>query len=522
MSDDLEKPTEATPVKKTKKPRTTRISFLRVGVLVVVTTAVIAFGLTVFRPVVAPAAAPGATGFAPYVDVTTTPAYPFETPQGPNQQDVTLAFVVAGKDGCTPSWGGFYTMEEAADQLELDRRIAQLRSVGGNVRVSFGGQANHDLAITCTDVEALTAAYRSVVDRYELTSIDLDIEGPDLADAAAQVRRAQAIKAVQQSFVDHGRSLAVWLTLPTGLDGLTTEGQQNVRTMLAAGVDLTGVNGMTMNFNSGDAGSNMTAAVDSAATALHGQVRALYAEAGTKLDSTQTWGKVGLTPMIGQNDVPGEVFTLQDAADLNTFARENGVGLLSMWSLNRDGTCARPLPTVTTVVQNSCSGIDQQGVAFADVLGDDTTDPLPTPVSTATATPTPAPAPTEVVDDPATSPYQIWDPLGTYPAGTKVVWKHNVYQAKWWTSGTDPTTPSAAGYDSPWTLLGPVLPGDKPAPLPTVPAGTYDEWDAQKVYVAGDRVQIDGVPYQAKWWTQGQQPGEIVAGGSPWTLINPS
>lgn len=508
----------------TKKstPRTSRISVLRVGILVVVTALVITVGLAVLRPVVAPAAPPGDTGFAPYVDITATPAYPFETPQGPNQQDVTLAFVVSGDDGCTPTWGGFYTMEQAADGLELDRRIAQLRSVGGNVRVSFGGQANHELAVTCTDVDELEASYRSVVERYELTSIDLDIEGADLADSAAQVRRSQAIAVLQQDLAEHDRRLAVWLTLPVGVDGLTAEGQQAVRTMLAAGVELTGVNGMAMDFNSGDAASNMSAAVTSAATALRDQVRGLYSEAGTRLDSTQSWGRVGVTPMIGQNDVPGEVFTLQDAADLNAFARENGVGLLSMWSLNRDGTCARPLPTVTTVVQTSCSGIDQQGVLFADVLGDDTTDALPAPQATTSPSPTPTPASTEITDDPATSPYQIWDPLGTYPAGTKVVWKNNVYQAKWWTSGADPTTPTATEYDNPWTLIGPVLPGDTPAPLPTVPAGTYDAWDAATVYVAGDRVQVDGVPYQAKWWNQGQQPGEALPGGSPWTLINPS
>ena len=512
----------STDEKKTTKARTTRVSILRVGILVVVTAAVIGFGLMVFRPVVAPAAPPGDTGFAPYVDVTATPPYPFETPQGPNQQDVTLAFVVAGQDGCTPTWGGFYTLEQAADQLELDRRIAQLRSVGGNVRVSFGGQSNHELAVTCTDVAALEGAYRSVVERYELTSIDLDIEGPDLSDSAAQVRRSQAIASLQQSIAAPDRHLAVWLTLPVAQDGLTADGQQAVRTMLAAGVDLAGVNGMAMNFNDTEAATNMTAAVQSAATSLQGQVRSLYAEAGTKLDSTQSWGHVGITPMIGQIDVPGEVFTLQDASNLNAFARENGVGLLSMWSLNRDGTCARPLTTVTTVVQDSCSGIDQQGVAFADVLGDDTTDPLPTPSSTAVASPTPTPTGTEIVDDPATSPYQIWDPLGTYPAGTKVVYKHNVYQAKWWNTGADPSTPYASEYDNPWTLIGPVLPGDKPAPLPTVPAGTYDAWVADKVYVAGDRVQVDNVPYQAKWWNQGQEPGTNIPGGSPWTLINPS
>jgi chitinase len=386
--------------------------------------------------------------------------------------------------------------------------------------VSFGGQANQELAVTCTDVDRLADAYRAVIDRYELASIDLDIEGADLADTAAQVRRSQAISTVQRDLAAHGRELAVWLTLPVATDGLTAEGQQAVRTMLAADVDLQGVNGMTMNFNTPDVGGDLSTAVTSAATGLHRQVRGLYAEAGTDLDATAAWARVGLTPMIGQNDVPGEVFTLANAADLNAFAREKGVRLLSMWSANRDGTCRKPLPTITSVVQDSCSGIDQQGVLFATVLAADTVLPVPTPPAAAGGSAAPGAVGTDqAVDDPRTSPFPIWDPLGTYPAGSKVVWKHNVYQAKWWTSGVDPTTPMASEFDMPWRLIGPVLPGDTPAPLPTLPAGTYEQWDRARAYVAGDRVQLDGVPYQAKWWSQGTEPGANVPGGSPWSLI---
>ena len=127
-----------------------------------------------------------------------------------------------------------------------------------------------------------------------------------------------------------------------------------------------------------------------------------------------------------------------------------------------------------------------------------------------------------IVDDPATSPFPIWEPLGTYPAGSKVVWKKQVYQAKYWTSGVDPTTPVASEYDMPWTLLGPVLPGDTPAPLPTLPSNTYVQWDPDTAYVEGTRVQVGDVPYEAKWWTQGQEPGRAISGGSPWLLVYPA
>ena len=210
-------------------------------------------------------------------------------------------------------------------------------------------------------------------------------------------------------------------------------------------------------------------------------------------------------------------FTLDDAAAVNTFALENGVGLLSMWSLNRDATCTSPLPKTVPVVQTSCSGIDQDGRSFADVLANGADVAVAEPSASGAAQSQVDPV---VVDDPDTSPFPIWDPVGTYPAGTRVVWKREVYRAKYWTSGISPDTPQSTE-ESPWTLVGPVLPGDKPAPLPTLPANTYPTWKAKSVYNKGQRVQVGRVPYEAKWWTQGQPPGEPVAGGSPWVLVSP-
>ena len=104
--------------------------------------------------------------FAPYVDVTATPTFAFEDPTASGHRSAVLAFVVSALDTpCEPSWGGAYSMAGAGDALELDRRVARLRQLGGDVIVSFGGAANSELSIGCTDPTALTAAYTSVVDR---------------------------------------------------------------------------------------------------------------------------------------------------------------------------------------------------------------------------------------------------------------------------------------------------------------------------------------------------------------------
>ena len=45
---------------------------------------------------------------------------------------------------------------------------------------------------------------------------------------------------------------------------------------------------------------------------------------------------VGVTPMIGLNDVTTEVFDQQEASELVAFAEQKGIGRHRLWSLNRD------------------------------------------------------------------------------------------------------------------------------------------------------------------------------------------
>src|SRR6478752_5090036 len=181
-----------------------RLSWFRVFLVFAVAAAAIT-GVWFFGFRVDPATA-GADGpkswFAPYVDVTATPQYAFEDVPASAPTSMVLGFVVsASADPCEPSWGTAYSMSMAADNLDLDRRVARLRQLGGAVTVSFGGAANSELSIGCTDPAQLTAAYQSVVDRYSVSAIDLDIEGSVASAPAVNERRALAIAAMttQQS-----------------------------------------------------------------------------------------------------------------------------------------------------------------------------------------------------------------------------------------------------------------------------------------------------------------------------------
>lgn len=460
--------------------------------------------------------------FAGYVDVTATPAYSFETPVSDAAKSVILSFIVAAKDKpCEPSWGNYYSMAKAGHDLDLDRRIARLVQQGGSVSVSFGGQINDELAVGCTDVKALKQAYASVVERYDLSSIDLDIEGTALSNAESIARRAQAVAMLQAERKAAGKPLSVWLTLPVAPTGLTAEGTAAVAAMLQGKVQLAGVNIMTMDYGgSKAAGTTMQEAATSAAVATHSQLASAYRAAGQDLGPESLWRMIGLTPMIGQNDIIGEIFTLQDAAGLHDFGMSKGVGRMSMWSLNRDATCGPNYPDVQRV-SDSCSGVDQEGRLFSETLGAGLQAPASHAVATAEATVQPTAKATVPADDPATSPYPIWSSLAVYVLGDRIVWHGNVYESKWWNQSEVPDDPVAANGVAPWQLIGPVLPGDTPAPQVNAPAGTYPQWDAETVYLKGERVMFEGRVFEAKWWTRLDSPLAAMEGSpsSGWKMF---
>jgi chitinase len=457
--------------------------------------------------------------FAAYVDVTSTPTFAFDQMGANKKHDAILSFIVSSSsDACTPAWGSTYTLTQASATLDLDRRIARLHQQGGNVAVSFGGQRNHELALDCNDPDKLLSAYRSVVDRYNVNTIDLDLEGTGLTNADAGARRATVIAKLQAERRAQGKPLAVWVTLPVIPQGLSEDGTNAVTILLNQKVDLAGVNAMTMDYGSSiPDGQTMQVASESALLQTKRQLGILYERAGIHLNDATVWSKIGATPMIGQNDDINEVFTLADARGLNQFALSHGIRRMSMWSANRDVPCGSNYVD-TKLVSDSCSGVKEESQSFTSTLGVgfDGSILLSAGVVTTSNTST-----VQTTDDPAKSPYQIWSQTGAYLAGTKVVWHHNVYKAKWWTQGEMPDSPVLQSWQIPWELIGPVLPGEKPVPQATLPEGTYPEWSGTAVYDTGKRVLYKGVPFQAKWWNQGSSPAAASsnANGSPWAPL---
>ena len=324
-------------------------------------------GVTVAVAAPATASAWPAHVFAPYVDMTLYPTYNLvSTAQAQGLKYFTLAFIVADPSNA-PSWGGYnsYEVNGGAFDQAIRSQVAALRQLGGDVMVSFGGANGQELAQTITSVPALTAAYEQVINAYNLTHIDFDIEGAAEADHASIDRRSHAIAAAQAAASAAGKPLDVDYTLPALPSGLTADGLYVLQSAQRYGVRISHVNIMTMDFGDSAAPSPqglMGSYVIQSGQSLFGQLQGLY---GTAKTNAQLWSMVGITPMIGVNDASDEVFGLSDAREVEAWASQKGIGRISMWSLNRDQADPRG---ALTYAESTSSSLVQQPYDFSGIF----------------------------------------------------------------------------------------------------------------------------------------------------------
>lgn len=291
--------------------------------------------------------------FAPYVDTSLSPSYDLvKSAQQTGVKEYTLAFVTAADGSCTPKWGG----SQDLPANKVAQQIKQLRAKGGDVRISFGGANGSELGLSCGSAGELTKAYSKVIDEFDLKKADFDIEGGALPNSAANTKRAKAIAALQKSHPN----LDVSFTLPVMPEGLTQDGVQLLNDTKKQGATVSTVNLMAMDYGpsyTGDMGGYAT----KAATAAQPQVKKAL---GLK-DGATAWHTLGITPMIGVNDVQGETFTAQDAAQVRKFAEQKGIGSLSLWSATRDKACPGG---AKDQADPTCSGVQQDPYAFTKAL----------------------------------------------------------------------------------------------------------------------------------------------------------
>jgi chitinase len=258
----------------------------------------------------------------------------------------TLAFV--GGSGC--QWSMY---NSATYQSEVN----SLRSAGGDAIISFGGwtadNGGTDLGAACSSAGAAATQIEGVVNYFGATRLDFDIESNALSNHNDVDLTNQALALVRSWASSSGLALSISYTIPVLPSGLTSDGLYVLTDGQSHGFRPDVVNIMAMDY--GTSGTEMGTAAEQALDATAGQVASTYG-----ISSASAYAMMGLTPMIGQNDSAGEVFSLSDASTVESYAASKGIALLSFWSEGRDnGGCPGQ-----TSASSTCSGISQNTGQF--------------------------------------------------------------------------------------------------------------------------------------------------------------
>jgi chitinase len=303
--------------------------------------------------------------YAPYYETWLTGSVPATASQSGSPY-VTLAFVQTPSAGsCSLTWNGDSTQPIPGPSFAA--QIASLQRMGGDVIPSFGGYSadvgGTEIADSCTDVSKIAAAYESVISTYRVTRLDMDVEANSLGSAAGISRRNQAVKLTEAWAARRHLPLQVQYTIPVEPTGLEPNALAVLQNAAVTGTRIDIVNIMTFDYYlaSEPAPLNMAAEAISAARNVHAQLAGLYPG-----DSpARLWAREGITLMPGIDDYPGktEITSLPDTGQVVGFAKHQGLGLMSIWAIQRDnGGCPG------TIGAGTCSGVAQSTWAFSHLL----------------------------------------------------------------------------------------------------------------------------------------------------------
>ena len=168
--------------------------------------------------------------FAPYMYIGADDNFQITScDEACGQKFYTIAFIIADAHG-RPAWDGRFAMEKNLYATQIEA----IRKRGGDVIVSFGGGAGPEIAISETNTAVLEGNYQSIIDRYQFTWLDFDIEGDSLSNKAANERRNIALAALQAK----NPGLLISFTLPVDPDGISRKSQDLLSDAVSRGVKI--------------------------------------------------------------------------------------------------------------------------------------------------------------------------------------------------------------------------------------------------------------------------------------------
>ncbi|WP_082238886.1 glycosyl hydrolase family 18 protein [Niameybacter massiliensis] len=235
-------------------------------------------------------------------------------------------------------WGGYSVLNEKnADNTQyqgIKQAIKDVRALGGDVAISLGGLNGTAIWQVTQDVDVLYNTYKEIVTGYGLTKLDLDIEGGEATNKALNEANAKAIKRVQDE-----TGVEIVLTLAVLPSGLTPVQLDVLEAYLSAGVDVELVNIMTMCYGSATLlpGENYGTASLRAVESTKDQLKAYFKKyANIELTDAEAYRKIGTTVSVGFEGEAHPIFVKEWTELVVEHAIDRGIGMTSMWSINRD------------------------------------------------------------------------------------------------------------------------------------------------------------------------------------------
>lgn len=221
---------------------------------------------------------------------------------------------------------GFLTEDRYEEVLEWKEDIDAHKSKI-NVILSIGG-ATGIFPSPHLSAEDEAVRLERLLCQLDIHMIDLDIEGEILTSREKVCRWIKVIQLLTKK-----RQLWISLTLPVEFEGgLSSDALIAIKSFEEANVKISLINLMLMDFY-----TSLDAPTwgDKHLEILGVVYKQLKQFRHLTNGSDDLWKKIGICPMIGEND-DGSKFTVDDFDKVLRFAKMKNIGLVTFWAINRD------------------------------------------------------------------------------------------------------------------------------------------------------------------------------------------
>ena len=268
----------------------------------------------------------------------------------PGATALSLAFA-SGECG-QEKWG------DLSAQAVADANIAALNRAGLPYIISTGGEGNIFTCSSDTAMEQFVARYESPM----LLGFDFDIEAGQTPEMVRSLMQRIEVAQLRRPHLRISFTVATHASSDTGQASLNAQGQQVLAAIREVKLSHYFINLMVMNYGPAKPANCVVleGRCDMAASAAQA-VRNLHSRYGIPKE------QIEITAMLGINDVVENVFTPADATALARLVRQEQLGGLHFWSLDRDGPCAGG----ATAVSPTCSSLNEhRALAFSKAFAE--------------------------------------------------------------------------------------------------------------------------------------------------------